>query len=73
MGLDGKLAYISSGDIVDIKSRKIIGQMKDEYGRTMYSEKLLDMLFNNGTLVRAANQFGNGLAPSTPAGSAKQN
>ena len=66
VGLDGTLAYVSSGDIIDMKSRKIIGQMKDEYGRTMYSEKLLDMLFTNGKLTRVANQFGNGLTPATP-------
>lgn len=67
MGLDGKLAYISSGDIIDVKSRKIVGQMRDEYGRTMYSEKLLDMLFHNGRLVRVANQFGNGITAVAPA------
>ncbi len=39
-GLDGKLAYSSSGDVIDVKTHKIVGQMKDEYGRTMYSEKL---------------------------------
>ena len=61
IGLDGKLAYISSGDVIDIKTRKIVGKMKDEYGRPMYSEKLLDMVFENGKLTRVANQFGNGL------------
>src|SRR6185436_15207890 len=61
VGIDGKLAYVSSGDIIDMKTRKIVGQMKDEYGRTMYSEKLLDMVFTNGKLTRVANQFGNGL------------
>ena len=63
VGLDGKLAYASSGDIIDMQSRKIIGQMKDEYGRVMYSEKLLDMLFTQGKLTRVVNQFGNGLTP----------
>ena len=67
------MAYVSSGDIIDMKSRKIIGQMKDEYGRTMYSEKLLDMIFNNGKLIRVANQFGNCLTPSTPVTTAKGN
>jgi hypothetical protein len=56
-----------------MKSRKIIGQMKDEYGRTMYSEKLLDMMFNNGKLVRVANQFGNGLTAATPVTTANGN
>ena len=73
VGLDGNLAYVSSGDIIDMKSRKIIGQMKDEYGRIMYSEKLLDMIFTNGKLTRMANQFGNGLTPTTAATTAKGN
>jgi len=67
VGLDGKLAYVSSGDIIDTKTRKIVGQMKDEYGRTMYSEKLLDMVFANGKLTRVANQFGNGLGSAAVA------
>jgi len=62
VGLDGMLAYVSSGDVIDIKTRKIVGQMKDEYGRPMHSEKLLDMVFTNGKLTRVVNQFGNGLA-----------
>lgn len=62
VGLDGTLAYVSSGDVIDMKTRKIVGQMKDEYGRPMHSEKLLDMVFTNGKLTRVVNQFGNGLA-----------
>lgn len=65
VGLDGKLAYVSSGDIIDMKTHKIIGQMKDEYGRQMHSEKLLHMVFTNGKLTRVANQFGNGLRGAT--------
>lgn len=65
VGIGGKLAYVSSGDIIDMKTRKIVGQMKDEYGRTMYSEKLLDMVFANGKLTRMANQFGNGLGSAS--------
>jgi DNA-binding beta-propeller fold protein YncE len=67
MGLDGNLAYISSGDVIDIKTRKIVGQLKDEFGRTMHSEKLLDMVFANGKLTRVANQFGNGLSATASA------
>src|ERR1041385_1429070 len=73
VGLDGKLAYVSSGDIIDMKTRKIVGQMKDEYGRTMNSEKLLDMVFTNGKLTRVANQFGNGLTAAMPNTTAKAN
>jgi DNA-binding beta-propeller fold protein YncE len=58
-GLDAKLAYVSSGDIVDIATHKIVGQMKDEYGRRITSEKLLDITFDNGHAQRVSNQFAN--------------
>ena len=58
--IDGKLAYLSSGDVVDIASKKIIARLKDEYGRVMHSEKLLDMVFTQGKLTAVSNQFGNG-------------
>jgi DNA-binding beta-propeller fold protein YncE len=58
-GLDAKYAYASSSDIIDIATHKIVGQMKDEYGRPIYSEKLLDMTFDNGHLQRVSNQFAN--------------
>jgi hypothetical protein len=60
VGLDGKLVYSSSGDVIDAKTHKIITQLKDEYGHNMYSEKLLDMTFDNGHALRVSNQFGNG-------------
>jgi len=60
VGLDGKFAYVSSGDVIDMKTHKIVAQMKDEYGRQMASEKLLDMFFADRKLVRVSNQFGNG-------------
>jgi DNA-binding beta-propeller fold protein YncE len=58
-GLDANLAYVSSGDIIDIATHKIVGQMKDEFGRLITSEKLLDMTFDNGHLQRVSNQFAN--------------
>jgi len=58
MGLDGKLAYMASGDVVDVKSHKIVGQLRDEYGRHMDSEKVLDLAFDlSGHLVRKVNEF----------------
>jgi DNA-binding beta-propeller fold protein YncE len=59
-GLDGKYAYASSGDIIEVSTHKIVGQMRDEYGHPMYSEKLLDMTFDNGHAQRVSNQFANG-------------
>ncbi|MGZ5925179.1 MAG: hypothetical protein ACXWLJ_00765 [Rhizomicrobium sp.] len=58
MGLDGKRAYMASGDVVDVKTHKIVGQLRDEYGRHMDSEKMLDLAFDlNGHLVRKVNEF----------------
>jgi DNA-binding beta-propeller fold protein YncE len=59
MGLDGTLMYASSGDVIDVKTHKIVGSLKDEYGHPMYSEKLLDMTFDNGHAQRVSNQFAN--------------
>jgi DNA-binding beta-propeller fold protein YncE len=60
MGLDGQYAYLSSSDVVDVKTKKIVAQMKDEYGKPMHSEKYLEMAFSNGKLLRTVSQFGQG-------------
>ncbi len=58
MGLDGKIALSSSGDVIDVKTHKIIAKLKDEYGNVIYSEKFLEMAFDpNGHLLRTVNQF----------------
>jgi len=68
MGLDGKYAYMASGDVVDVKTHKIVGKLRDEYGRHMDSEKVLDMAFDlNGHLVRTVNQFSVGIASAVEA------
>jgi DNA-binding beta-propeller fold protein YncE len=58
-GLDGKLVYASSGDIIDVATRKVVGTMRSDAGTKMFSEKLLDMTFLDGHLQRVSNQFGN--------------
>jgi len=63
--VDSKLIYASSGDVIDIASRKIVGTLKDEYGRRLHSEKLLDMVFTEGKLTAVSNQFANGFNTST--------
>lgn len=60
VGLDGDHVYLSSGDVIDTKTRKVVAQLKDEYGDVMHSEKLLGMMFSSGELQRVTNQFGNG-------------
>jgi hypothetical protein len=61
MGLDGKIALSSSGDVIDVKAHKIIAQLKDEHGNLIHSEKFLELAFdNNAHLTRAENQFAEG-------------
>lgn len=58
--LDGKLAYPSTGEVIDVKTKKIITALSDETGRQVHSEKLLEIVFVNGKPVRAGDQFGLG-------------
>jgi DNA-binding beta-propeller fold protein YncE len=58
-GIDGKLVYASSGDIIDVATRKVVGTTKSQHGTRMFSEKELDMMFLDGRLQRVSNQFGN--------------
>jgi hypothetical protein len=67
MGLDGQYAFLSSADVVDVKTKKIVAQMKDEYGKPMHSEKYLEMAFSNGKLMRAVSQFGQGIPSAVEA------
>ena len=67
IGIGGQYAYLSSGDVVDVKSKKIVAQMKDEYGRQMHSEKLLEISFANGKLVRTVSQFAEGIPSAVQA------
>jgi len=60
--IDGKLAYPSTGDVIDVKSRKIIAELTDETGAAVESEKLLEIDFLKNKPIRAGNQFGLGHA-----------
>jgi DNA-binding beta-propeller fold protein YncE len=55
--LDGKLIYPSSGEVIDIASRKIIATLEDDKGRHVETEKLLQIDFANGRSIRAGDQF----------------
>jgi DNA-binding beta-propeller fold protein YncE len=67
MGINGQYAFLSSGDVVDVKTKKIVAQMKDEYGKPMHSEKFLEMAFSNGKLVQTVSQFGQGIPSAVQA------
>jgi hypothetical protein len=58
--IDGQYAYPSTGDIIDVKTKKIIGGLTDEKGTAVQSEKLLEIDFENNHPIRAGDQFGVG-------------
>ena len=55
--IDGKLIYPSSGEVIDIASRKVIATLENEKGRHVETEKLLQIDFAGGRPVRAGDQF----------------
>ena len=59
--IDGKTAYSSTGEIIDAKTKKLIATLKDEQGREVQSEKLLEIVIAKNKAVRAGNQFGVGM------------
>jgi len=58
--IDGRFALPSTGEIIDTKSKKILAALRDEQGREVHSEKMLEIDFENGVPVRAGDQFGLG-------------
>jgi DNA-binding beta-propeller fold protein YncE len=58
--IDGRYAYPSTGDVIDVASRKIITGLTDENGTAVQSEKLLEIVFRGNKPVRAGDQFGVG-------------
>jgi DNA-binding beta-propeller fold protein YncE len=58
--MDGRVAYSSTGEMIDVASRKVIATLTDEAGRAVQSEKMLDLVIADGKVVRAGNQFGVG-------------
>jgi hypothetical protein len=59
-GIDGRFAYPSTGDVVEVKTRKIVAELGDETGHSIQSEKLLEIDFDGNQPVRAGDQFGLG-------------
>ena len=80
--MDGKVAYSSTGEIIDVATKKVIASLRDENGHDVQSEKVLDLRIEDGTVVQAGNQFGVGQQPQNslisstslkPTGSARKN
>jgi hypothetical protein len=58
--IDGRFAYPSTGDVIDTHTRKIVAVLKDETGRDVQSEKMVEIDFRGDAPFRAGDQFGLG-------------
>lgn len=57
---DGQFAYPSTGDVIDVRTKKIVTSLKDEKGAGVQSEKLLEIDFRGKEPIRSGDQFGVG-------------
>lgn len=60
--LDGKFAYPSTGEVIDVGSKRILIALADERGEQVHSEKMLEIDFRGHMPVAAGDQFGVGRA-----------
>jgi hypothetical protein len=57
LSIDGRLAYPSTGDVIDVATRKIIAALTDENDTAVQSEKMLEIDMRDGQPIRAGDQF----------------
>ena len=60
--LDGRHAYPSTGEIIDVATHRIIATLTDEHQQGVHSEKLMEIHFKGTKPVRLGDQFGLGRA-----------
>jgi hypothetical protein len=64
--IDGRRAYLSTGEVIDTKTKKVIATLTDEEGREVHSEKVVEIVFVDGVPVLNGDQFGVGRKGKTP-------
>lgn len=58
--MDGRHAWPSTGEIIDVASKEIIHRLADEKGEIVQSEKVVEIHFQGGKAVKKGDQFGLG-------------
>lgn len=58
--LDGRYGYPSTGEVIDTRTKQIVTALQDENGKPVQSEKMVEIVFDGGKLVRTGDQFGLG-------------
>ena len=61
--IDGRFAYPSTGEVIDTKTRQILTVLGDEKTGTVQSEKVVEVVFQDGKPIRNGDQFGIGRKP----------
>jgi len=64
--MDGRFAYPDTGDVIDPKTKKIIGTLEDADGNRVMSSKFVEIHFRDGDPVRVGQQMGMGRVTSVP-------
>ena len=59
--LDGRYAFPSTGEVIDVATKKIIHSLSDEKGDIVQSEKVVEIHFNKNVAVKKGDQFGLGM------------
>ena len=60
--MDGKYAYPSTGEVIDVKTRKVLTLLQDENGDPVQSEKMVEIHIDGRKAQKAGDQFGIGRA-----------
>ena len=60
MSVDGTYAYPSTGDVIDVRTRKIVATLEDGHHNSVQSEKMIEIHFRGNKPVDAGDQFGLG-------------
>lgn len=58
--LDGKYGYPSTGEVIDVATKEIVAALTDETGRGVHSEKIVEVHWKGGKVVKTGDQFGVG-------------
>jgi hypothetical protein len=58
--IDEKYVYPSSGEVIEVKTRKVLRTLQDEFYNNVGSEKMVEIDFADNKAIRAGDQFGIG-------------
>lgn len=58
--IDGRYAYPSTGEVIEVASKRIATALADEHNAPVHSEKMVEIDFSGGSPVRTGDQFGVG-------------